>query len=208
MIEKLQHNENGIFFSYECDDPENWYRTQASVMSDYDIVNIRLETSFEVIMYMRVLPCPESHKIFITYVKGVYINKTNYMNPMTFDFDYIRSLLNEAAPLEATDNIPITYANTSIMAEIERAIHALFCPAWSIALFEQKEFDKIKENVLVKHLFNIKHVADRPLHQSITSCIWEHCKPAWYNFEYEKQAPITMRVWLGLYVYDDAYVDL
>jgi hypothetical protein len=206
MTEKLDHTENGTFFRYECDDAKHWYRTQASIMADYDIINLRLETTFEVIMYMRVLPCPEVNKIYITYVKGVYITKTNYMDPMTFDLNYLKTILNQK--VAADDDIPLTYADTSFMAEIERAIHALFCPEWRIALFEAHDFNKTKEQFLVKNLFYIKHSAARPLHQSVTSCIWEYCKPVWYDFDYDKQPPITMRVWIGVCVYDDVYVDL
>ena len=191
-----------LFFKYETDPDDNtsWFKTQASVMSNYDIVHVRLVSSFEIFMHMRVLCCPEVGKLYITYIKGVYIDEDNYKEPFRFGLDDIKG---------GGNGIPMTYAGTSFMAEVRRALHALFPGDCEISLFDQDEFEEMRRRVLLRNLCIIRYAAAPvALHQSVMGCIWEHCKPDWYDFDYEKQLPITMKVWIGVYVYDGGYFEV
>lgn len=191
-----------LFFKYETDDVNNtcWFKTQASVMSNYDIVHIRLVSSFEILMHMRVLCCPEVGKLYITYIKGIYIDEDNYEEPFRFGLDDIKG---------GGGKIPMTYAGTSFMAEVRRALHALFPGDLCVSLFDQDEFEEMRRRVLLRNLCIIRRLAAPvALHQSVIGCIWEHCKPDWYDFDYEEQLPITMRVWIGVYVYEGDYFEV
>ena len=199
MTEKFSRINDDLFYKYETLDSTDWFKTQASVMSNYDIVHIRLVSSFEVLMHMRVLCCPEVNKLYITYIKGVYIDEDNYTDPFRFDLDDVKGCGPE---------IPMTYAGTSFMAEVRRALHALFPGNYEISLFDQGEFEEMRRRMLLRDLCIIRHAAPVALHQSVMGCIWEHCKPDWYDFDYEKQLPITMKVWIGVYVYDEAYIEV
>lgn len=196
MTEKLNDD---FFFKYEsdADDANGWFKTQASVLSNYDIVHMRLLSTFEILMHMRVLRCPEVGKLYITYIKGIYIDEDNYKEPLRFGLDDVKG----------GDGIPMTYANTSFMGEVRRALHALFPGDCEIRLFDKDEFEEMRRRVLLRHLCIIRRLAAPvALHQSVMGCMWEHCQPDWYDFDYEKQLPITMKVWIGVYVYDDAYI--
>ena len=200
MTEKFSRINDDLFYKYEMLDAKDWFKTQASVMSNYDIVHIRLVSSFEVLMHMRVLLCPEIGKLYITYIKGVYIDENNYTDPFRFGLDDIKG--------GGGGEIPMTYAGTSFMAEVRRALHALFPGDCEIDLFDQDEFKEMRRRVLLRDLCIIRRAAPVALHQSVMGCIWEHCKPDWYDFDYEKQLPITMKVWIGVYVYDEAYIEV
>jgi hypothetical protein len=201
MIEKLSDD---LFFKYEsdADDAIGWFKTQASVLSNYDIVHIRLVSSFEILMHVRVLCCPEVGKLYITYIKGVYIDEDNYEEPLWFGLDDVKG-----AGAGGGAGIPMTYAGTSFMGEVRRALHGLFPGDCEIGLFDKDEFKEMRRRVLLHSLCIIRRLAAPiALHQSVMGCIWEHCKPEWYDFDYEKQLPITMKVWIGVYVYEGACI--
>ena len=202
MTEKFSRINDDLFYKYETlivDDATDWFKTQASVMSNYDIVHIRLVSSFEILMHVRVLRCPEIGKLYITYIKGVYVDENNYTDPLRFGLDDVKGGATE---------IPMTYAGTSFMAEVRRALHALFPGDYEISLFDQDEFEEMRRRVLLRDLCIIRCAAPVALHQSVMGCIWKHCKPDWYDFDYEKQLPITMKVWIGVYVYDGDYIEV
>jgi hypothetical protein len=94
------------------------------------------------------------------------------------------------------------------MAEVRRALHGLFPGDLCVLLFDQDEFEKMRRRVLLRDLCIIRRAAPVPLHQSVMGCIWEKCKPDWYDFDYDTQLPVTMKVWIGVYVYDGAYVEV
>jgi len=200
MTEKLSRMCDDLIYKYESDatDETRWFKTQASVMSNYDIVHMRLVSTFEILMYMRVLRCPEVGKLYITYIKGIYIDEDTYLNPLQFNLDDVKDEL----------VIPTTYAGTSFMVEVRRALHALFPGDDEICLFEREQFEEMRYRVLLRNLCTIRRIAPVPLHQSIMDCIWQYCKPDWYDFDYDKQLPVTMKIWIGVYIYDGDYVEV
>jgi hypothetical protein len=207
MTENFSRIDDDLFYKYETlvvDDATDWFKTQASVMSNYDIVHIRLVSSFEILMHVRVLRCPEVGKLYITYIKGVYINEDNYKDPFRFGLDDVKG-----SGAGADGGFPMTYAGTSFMAEVRRALHALFPGDCEISLYDQDEFKEMRKRVLLRDLCIIRRLAAPvALHQSVMGCIWENCKPDWYDFDYETQLPVTMKVWIGVYVYDEACIEV